>query len=162
MISQYTAKALRPSVKATPQSKLKFFETSFLGSFNRNFRQPQAVDDKQLLAQLDRTKMYLKSASEYSRRVRSKDRKEKIEEEEATKQRTPLKPAGIAKIKPVTAFRERRVSSPQFGKRADLSIKNFYEALAQGRRLGSVDPTSRKSEKAEKPQTSNDSITDRI
>ena len=70
------------------------------------------MDDKNLLAQLDRTKMYLKSASEYSRRVHSKDRKEKIEEDEAMKQRAPLKPAGIAKVKPVTAFRERRVSSP--------------------------------------------------
>ena len=106
MIGQYTAKAsLRATAKATPQSKLKFFETSFLGSFNRNFRQPQAVDDKQLLAQLDRTKMYLKSASEYSRRMRSKDRKERIEEEEAMKQRVPLKAKGIAKVKPVPGHR---------------------------------------------------------
>ena len=61
------------SAKHSQLSKTNFFETSFLGSFNR---QEMGAKEKEVLAQLDRTKMYLKSASEYARRLRSKDRKE--------------------------------------------------------------------------------------
>ena len=46
--------------------------------------------------------------------------------------RAPVRPKSIAKVKPVTAFHERRGSSPTFGRKragTDLTIKNFHEAL---------------------------------